>query len=415
MATILAYTSPAFGNLYPLLALLGELRDRGHRIVLRTLAGGVGIGNAMGLEASAIDARIEAVAMTDWMAASPRAAVSDAFRAFGERAPLEADDIRASIDSARPDVTIIDANCWGAPAVVDAASKPWGSFWPYPPLLKSRAVPPFGPGLRPWPGLLGRIRDGALRPFVAKTFEDAMIDPLNRVCKAVGAKSVASAEELVRRAPLMLVASAEPFEYPHPDWDDHVQMIGPCEFEPPDPGGNDWLDAIELPIVLVTTSSERQSDTALPVAVMAAMRDEPRHVVATFPCGIPEGLTIPDNATVRRFVSHGAVLDRAVCAVTHGGMGVTQKALARGVPVCVVPFGRDQFEVARRVEVANSGTRLPSGKLTARRIKSKIGQAMSMCEGARRVAAGFAAAGGVARGADLVERRLLRLGPAAEV
>ena len=67
MATILAYTSPAFGNLYPLLALLGELRGRGHRIVLRTMAAAVGIGNAMGLEASAIDARIEAVAITDWM------------------------------------------------------------------------------------------------------------------------------------------------------------------------------------------------------------------------------------------------------------------------------------------------------------------------------------------------------------
>ena len=30
-------------------------------------------------------------------------------------------------------------------------------------------------------------------------------------------------------------------------------------------------------------------------------------------------------------------------------MGITQKALAAGVPVCAVPFGRDQFEVARRV------------------------------------------------------------------
>jgi hypothetical protein len=30
-------------------------------------------------------------------------------------------------------------------------------------------------------------------------------------------------------------------------------------------------------------------------------------------------------------------------------LGTTQKALARGVPVCVVPHGRDQFEVARRV------------------------------------------------------------------
>lgn len=36
--------------------------------------------------------------------------------------------------------------------------------------------------------------------------------------------------------------------------------------------------------------------------------------------------------------------------ISHGGTGTTQKALAAGVPVCAVPFMRDQFEVARRVE-----------------------------------------------------------------
>jgi UDP:flavonoid glycosyltransferase YjiC (YdhE family) len=83
--------------------------------------------------------------------------------------------------------------------------------------------------------------------------------------------------------------------------------------------------------------------------------------------------------------------------------------------VCVVPFGRDQFEVARRVEVSRSGTRLPAKKLTPSRLKSKVLEAMSMVEGARRVAAGFAASGGVGRGADLLERRLLGLGPTAKV
>ncbi|MCV7070521.1 glycosyltransferase, partial [Mycobacterium rufum] len=50
--------------------------------------------------------------------------------------------------------------------------------------------------------------------------------------------------------------------------------------------------------------------------------------------------------------------------MTHGGMGITQKALARGIPVCAVPFGRDQFEVARRVQVARCGTRLPARRLS---------------------------------------------------
>jgi hypothetical protein len=44
MATILAYTSPALGPLFPFSALLSELSDRGHTIHLRTLSTGVGMG-----------------------------------------------------------------------------------------------------------------------------------------------------------------------------------------------------------------------------------------------------------------------------------------------------------------------------------------------------------------------------------
>jgi UDP:flavonoid glycosyltransferase YjiC (YdhE family) len=103
------------------------------------------------------------------------------------------------------------------------------------------------------------------------------------------------------------------------------------------------------------------------------------------------------------------VVDRAVCANTHGGVGATQKALARGVPVSVVPFGRDQLEVARRVEVAGAGTRLPASRLRPDRLCAKVRAAMANAEGARRVAAAFAAAGGPSAAADAVETRLLLL------
>ena len=63
----------------------------------------------------------------------------------------------------------------------------------------------------------------------------------------------------------------------------------------------------------------------------------------------------------------------------------TLEALARGVPVCAVPFGRDQFEVARRVEVSEAGTRLPAKRLTPKRLRAKVYEAMSLTEGAREV------------------------------
>jgi UDP:flavonoid glycosyltransferase YjiC (YdhE family) len=130
------------------------------------------------------------------------------------------------------------------------------------------------------------------------------------------------------------------------------------------------------------------------------------HVVATCPTGGGEVVRPRPGVTLARFVPHSLVLDRAVCMVTHGGMKVTQKALGRGIPVCAVPFGRDQFEVARRVEVARCGTRLPARRLSVARLRGAVRAAMTMAEAANAIADGFAATGGVRRGADVVERRM---------
>jgi UDP:flavonoid glycosyltransferase YjiC (YdhE family) len=77
-----------------------------------------------------------------------------------------------------------------------------------------------------------------------------------------------------------------------------------------------------------------------------------------------------------------------------------------------VPYGRDQLEVARRVEVAQCGTRLPARKLTVQRLRRAVDEALLMTDGARRVAEGYAATGGVTKGAVLIERHILGSRPA---
>ena len=407
MVTILAYTSPALGHLFPISALLSELSQRGHKIHLRTLAAGVQTGRQLGFTSDGIDPQIEAIVHDDWKAPNSRAALKRAVEVFRRRAPYEVGDLTDAVARVHPDALIIDVNCWGALSAADATDIPWACFSPYIPFLKSPGVPPFGPGLKPLPGRLGRMRDAAVRPLAMGVLENAMLPPLNKIRTAVGAPAVASADEFLRRAPLMLVATGKPFEYPQTDWGDAVHMIGPCVLEPQADTVPDWLTTIDRPIVLVTTSSEKQADARLVLTAVTALADEPVHVIATLPAGLSNEARSTRNATVCEYVSHVAVLDRAVCAVTHGGMGATQKALASGVPVCVVPFGRDQFEVARRIEVARCGTRLPAKKLIAARLRAKVREAMTMTGGARRVAAGFAATGGVARGAELIEHRVL--------
>ena len=403
----MAYGSPALGHLLPVGALLRELVQRGHDVHVRTMSGGVSLMRSVGVHAEPVDSDIEAIVGEDWRARNALGVLKSSIDVLCRRAVLEVRDLRRAIEAVRPDAVIVDANCWGAISAAEAEGIAWLVFSPFTPYLRSRGVPPFGPGLRPLPGIVGDIRDASMRPFVRHLFDRPTLPRLNAVRAGLGLGPVASVDEFMRRAPLMLAVGGEPFEYPHPGWGDLVHHIGACVFEPAPATTPDWVAAIDRPVVLVNTSSIRQPDAALGRIALQALAAEAVHVVATFPAGVPSDLPRPPNATVCRFVPHASILGRARCAITHGGMGTTLKALDRGVPVCVVPFARDQAEVARRVELARCGTRLTARRLTPARLRVKVRTAITMADGARRVAAGFAATGGVARGADLIEQRVL--------
>jgi UDP:flavonoid glycosyltransferase YjiC (YdhE family) len=411
MSRILAYTSPARGHLFPLTPILDELRRRGHEVVLRTLASEVETMRSRGVEAGPIDPAIEAIEHDDWRARSQRTSLQRSVATFSARAEHDGPDLRKAIEAERPDAVIVDVATWGAMSAAEAWGGPWAAFCPHPLPLPSRDAPPFGPGLPPARGPLGRLRDGALKPVLFGGLERIVLPPLNRIRSPLGLRELRDVEDLYSSPPLLLYMTAEPFEYPRSDWPDSVVMVGPCDWDPPaEP--LPLLNEIETPIVLVTTSSEFQDDARLVRASLAALAGEPVHVIATLPAAFDDDIAAPANASVLRFAPHGAILDRAVCAVTHGGMGATQKALVRGVPVCAVPFGRDQLEVARRVEVAGAGSRLSARRLRADRLLAKVHEAIGRAEGARAVAASFAAAGGGIAAADALEARLLGRRPA---
>lgn len=406
MARILAYTSPARGHLYPLTPILEELCARGHEIALHTLSSEVEPMRARGFRTEPLDPAVEG-GHDDYLARTPQGAIKRALATFARRAEHDASAMRRAIEETQPDALLVDVNTWGAQAVAEASELPWGTWCPFPMPLSSPEAPPFGPGLAPARGPAGRLRDAVLRPLVMGSYARAFVPAVNEVRKTVGVPPLPSPTALFEDAPLVLYMTAEPFEYPRARWPANIVMIGPCAWEPPaEPP--EWLSEIDRPIVLVTTSSEFQDDARLVRCALDALAGEDLYVIATLPAQNPSELAVPANSRVERFVPHGPVLDRAACAITHAGMGATQKALARGVPVCAVPFGRDQHEVARRVEIARAGTRLLAKRLAAARLQTKVRQALRCVEGARRVAEGFSAAGGPTAAADAIEKRLLR-------
>ncbi|WP_369045924.1 glycosyltransferase [Sinomonas sp. P10A9] len=405
MSTILAYTSPATGHLFPMTPLLLELRSRGHRVHVRTFAEHVETLRGLGLEAEPTDARIAAIWHQDFSARNPLEALSANAETFTQRAEFDGADAAASLRDVAPDAAIVDINAWGAAAAAQAWGGPWASFSPYVPPISSAGTPPFGPGLAPRGGPLGRIRDATLRSLIMGQLTKRYLGPINSVRAEHGLAPVDTVDQFFRSAPLMLVTTSEPFDYAHTDWLPQIRSIGALPWEPPSEVPA-WVDEPGDPFALVTTSSEYQADEALARAAVAGLAEEPYRVVVTMPAGVADLGPLPPNVRIEQFVPHGPILARAAVAVTHGGMGATQKALGAGVPTVVVPWGRDQLEVGARVAHAHAGVRLSKGRLTPERLRDAVRRAAGMADGAGRVAAGYRAAGGAAAGADAVEELL---------
>ncbi len=400
MARVLVYTSPARGHLYPLVPTLEELGRRGHHVAVRTLGSEVDRVRALGFPAEPIDPEIEAIEHEDWKAASPPAALLAGCRTFVARGRHEVGDLRRAIESEQAGILFTDVNSWGAAAAAEVSGIPWATFAPYFLPVRAPGAPPWGLGFPPARGAAGRLRDALLWPVVDRLYDRAR-PALNELRASAGAPPLRHVSDLASRASLVVSYTAEPFEYPRA-WPANVKLVGPGIWEPgeePEPprGGDD------RPLVLVTCSTEFQNDGRLVAVALAALADEPVRVVATTASLDPASFAAPANARVERFLPHGPLLRVAACVVCHGGMGITQKALAAGVPVCAVPFGRDQLEVARHVEVAGAGTRLLPGRLTPERLRASVRTAMSRAEGARRLAAAFRNAGGARAAADALE------------
>jgi MGT family glycosyltransferase len=198
----------------------------------------------------------------------------------------------------------------------------------------------------------------------------------------------------------VIALTSEPLEYRRADLPAHVHLVGTKPWDPP-ASRPAYLDEPGDPWVLVTCSTDYQGDEDLARVAVEALRDEPVRVLLTL-ADAYGSVSLPEAANVRveRFVPHGQVLPDAAAVVCHGGMGIVTKAASAGVPTVVVPFGRDQPEVARRVVECGAGVSLKPDKLAADTLREAVRTARSMSAGARQVAARLDPEGSPARFAD---------------
>ena len=403
---VLAYTSPARGHLFPLVPILDELRAPRPRVALRTLASQVGLMRRARLRRGADRAGDRGDRARRLPRRAPRRRSKRAMAVFGRRAPSTSSPTSgAAIARAAPDALLVDCMSWGASAAAEAWGGPWAQWFPYPLPLASRDVPPFGPG----PAPLGGPARPAARPRAARRARAAgrARDPAGRQRGARArrrARRSSALDELFTAPPLLLYMTAEPLEYPRSDWPASVRAIGPCAWDPPRRSAR--LARRRRPPARRSSPRRRSSRTTAAwwrtalEALAGRGRPRRRHAALRRPAGSTSRRTRASSASCRTARCSSARRARSPTAAP----GATQKALAAGVPVCVVPFGRDQLEVARRVEVAGAGTRLPARQPERRAAARRASARRWRCATARaRVAEGFAAAGGAAAAADAFE------------
>jgi MGT family glycosyltransferase len=370
-------------------------------VAIYTLGSEVDRLRGLGLDAHPVDPGIARVQLRDYTSSNPLDSLKLGMAAFVERGRIDGPEMRAAIEREKPDVVVVDFLAWGASAVAQASGIPWATLQHAPTPLPSPEVPPFGPGLKHRRGPFGRLRNRLMTPLTLGLVERAVLGPANDLRASFGAPPFANATAIFTAPPLTLYVTSKALEYPRRNWPASFCFTGPLNWDPPtDPPA--WLDELSRPVALVTSSSEFQDDGRLITTALAALATEDVDVVATMPAGI-EAQDVPANAHLEEFVPHSLVLPRAAVAITHGGFGATQKAISHGVPLVVVPFGRDQSEVGRRVEAAGVGVLLPPKKLTPRRLQTAVHEAMALQPAAHRLAEKLATEPGAAAAVQRLE------------
>lgn len=406
MSTVLAYTSPAAGHLFPLVPGLLGLQERGHDVAVVTDGALVGPLAAEGIAARAVAPAVSAIAPSDHEAKRARERLARGVQTLVTRGRHEIPDLRAAIDEHDPDLLLIDVNAYGAAVAAEASGLPWASTLPTLLPLPGDGIPPFGLGLKPMRNRIGRVRDRVLHTQVMKMFDRALGPELNAMREREGLPPLGGVADHLLRSDELLVLTGDPLEYPRADLPPGVRFVGAQSWDPP-AEAPDWLLEDGDPWVLVTCSTDYQGDEELAAAAIEGLRDEPVRVLVTLADAAERAASLPSapNARVERFVPHGPILERAALVITHGGMGTVQKAIAAGVPLLTVPFGRDQPEVARRVEQAGAGVILPRRRLYAGSLNDAFRAALLLPDVAS-ASARLRASGGAARLADAVEALL---------
>jgi MGT family glycosyltransferase len=277
-------------------------------------------------------------------------------------------DTLAELDRHSADAVVPDCLLLGAAVAAEAREIPVAFSVPNVLPLSRPGVPPFGAGLKPARGPLGRARDSALGFATARVWARGL-PALNAARVGLGLAALESPFDQFARAERLLVLTSAAFDYPSFPIPDNARYVGPRLDDPSwaDEWTAPWRSDDARPLVLVGLSSTYQDQLSAVRRIAAALGRLPvRGLITVGPAISADAIAAAENVVVVPSAPHGAVLPETSAVITHAGHGTVIKALAAGVPVVCLPMGRDQDDTAARAVLTGCGVRLkPSASVRA--------------------------------------------------
>jgi MGT family glycosyltransferase len=164
-------------------------------------------------------------------------------------------------------------------------------------------------------------------------------------------------QPLLHKANLVLHATDAAFDLPPTNLPGHHHYVGPLFWESSMVAPT-FLRRPGAPWVLVSLSTLPQTgEVAIAQAAVHALEHEAVRVLVTLaPDHAAELGEVPDHVYLSDYVPHSTVLADSRLVISHAGHGIVMKALYHGVPMVLVPWGRDQPGVAARAEALGVAT-----------------------------------------------------------
>lgn len=353
------------GDVFPMLGLAIQLKQRGHRVTLVTNGYFAPLAEKHGIEFESLGTPqqyLDCIQDPDlW---NPRKAFGYIFGVFQPYLRRQHEWIVEQA-ALQPTTVVASCLCFGARMAQETHGIPVLTLHLQPSVIWSDIAPPqfanmFGPRwLKRWMFRLGErfVIDPVVCPFLNDWRAEYGLPPVRHLVRWWNSPTG------------VLCLFPDWFAAPQADWPGPLLQTGfplwndDSQFPLPEDVQR-FLDAGDPPIVFTPGTANVHGREFFQTAVEACQTLQCRGILLTrHPEQLPPFL--PDCVQHFSYVPLDLLLARSAAFVHHGGIGSTSQALLAGIPQLIRPLAHDQFDNAERVKRLNAGASLAVNAFSA--------------------------------------------------